>query len=429
MAGESQFKACVYRVNKFTLDVNGSSEEVDPQYVSEIVIEKPYDTMFLPYFELTITIPNAVFRHMKEENIEVRAYIDLQKAYDEISMNGEGQEDSSEDHSGLGWESAIEGNFYVFSDEASVATNAKEIEEYEEKEADNQSDLSNMTTTRIALYNEEFLFNAKNTVNGVLQDTTPIDAVIWICNQASLSNILCSPPTVEQTYEQIIVPPYSAVKAISWVTNNYNTNDCGTLVFFDTDRGYILNKNAKCTAWVGGDARRTIVESVNNESDSYGSCCGCFKDGEEYHVNLEENAMHFSTPSVVATQTVGSNMMVVNSATGEKSTYETGAATTAMGENTKVYSNADGTSNGDALAMSIKEASKQAECEFTAVDLDAFKPNMEISMSFTDADLSDKSGSYRVSEVKCVMSKNADILVPVVKVTLLGGYEDTTTSA
>ena len=215
MAGESQFKACVYRVNKFTLDVNGSSEEVDPQYVSEIVIEKPYDTMFLPYFELTITIPNAVFRHMKEENIEVRAYIDLQKAYDEISMNGEGQEDSSEDHSGLGWESAIEGNFYVFSDEASVATNIKEIEEYEEKEADNQSDLSNMTTTRVALYNEEFLFNSKNTVNGVLQDTTPIDAVIWICNQASLSNILCSPPTVEQTYEQIIVPPYSAVKAIS----------------------------------------------------------------------------------------------------------------------------------------------------------------------------------------------------------------------
>ena len=429
MAGESQFKACVYRVNKFTLDVNGSSEEVDPQYVSEIVIEKPYDTMFLPYFELTITIPNAVFRHMKEENIEVRAYIDLQKAYDEISMNGEGQDDSSEDHSGLGWESAIEGNFYVFSDEASVATNVKEIEEYEEKEADNQSDLSNMTTTRVALYNEEFLFNAKNTVNGVLQDTTPIDAVVWICNQASLSNILCSPPTVEQTYEQIIIPPYSAVKAISWVTNNYNTNDCGTLVFFDTDRGYILNKNAKCTAWVGGDARRTIVESVNNESDSYGSCCGCFKDGEEYHVNLEENAMHFSTPSVVATQTVGSNMMVVNSATCEKITYETSATTAAMGENTKVYSNADGTSNGDALAMSIKEASKQADCEFTAVDLDAFKPNMEISMSFTDAELSDKGGSYRVSEVKCVMSKNADILVPVVKVTLLGGYEDTTTSA
>lgn len=50
-------------------------------------------------------------------------------------------------------------------------------------------------------------------------------------------------------------------------------------------------------------------------------------------------------------------------------------------------------------------------------------------MSFTDAELSDKGGSYRVSEVKCVMSKNADILVPVVKVTLLGGYEDTTTSA
>lgn len=434
MASESQFKACVYRVNKFTLDINGSSTDVDPQYVSEIVLEKPYDTMFLPYFELTITIPNATFRDMKKENVEVRAYIDLQKAFDDITMNGDKSGDTVEstktvDHSNLAWESAIEGNFYVFSDEGSVATSSKEIEEYEERESQSQSDLSNMTTTRVSLYNEDFLFNARNTVNTVMQDTKPLDAIVWICNKVQLSDILCSPPTVEKEYEQIIIPPYNAAKAISWVANNYNMNDCGTLVFFDLDRGYILNKNAKCSAWEAGDAQRTIIESVNNESDTYGSCCGCFKDGEEFHVNLEENNMSFSTPSVISTQLVGSSMMIVNSSTGEKSTYDTGATTTEKGQNTVVYSNVDGTSNGDALAMSVKEASKQATCEFTAVDFDAFKPNIEIALSFTDAEMSDKAGSYRCSDLKCVMSKDADILIPVLKVTLLGGYEETTTSA
>lgn len=433
MANESQFKACVYRVNKFSLDINGSTTEIDPQYVSEIVIEKPYDDMFLPYFELTINIPNATMREMQKENVEVRAYIDLQKAMDDISMNGESSGDSdggkTRDHSNLAWESAIEGNFYVLSDEASVATSSKDIEEYEENEAENQSDLSNMSSTRISLYNEDFLFNGRTTVNGAMQNAKPLDVINWICNKANLSNIVCSPPTVEESYDQIIVPPYNAVKAISWVTSNYNMNDCGTMVFFDLDRGYILNKNAKCTAWGSGDVKRTIIESVNNESDSYGSCCGCFKNGEEYHVNLEENNMKFSTPSVVTTQTAGSSMMVVNSSTGEKNVYDTGATTTEKGQNTTVYSNPNGTSNGDALAMTVKEASKKATCDFTAVDIDAFKPNVEITMSFSDADMSDKSGSYRVSSLKCVMSKDADILIPVIDVTLLGGYEDTTTTA
>lgn len=429
MADNSQFKACVYRVQKLTLDINGSSTDVDPQYVSEIVIEKPYDSMYLPYFELTISIPNATMRDMKQENVEVRCYIDLQKAYEEISMNGESPEDSQADHSNLAWEPAIEGNFYVMSDDASVATSSKDIEEYEENEAESQSDLSNMTTTRISLYKEEYLFNGRNTVNTAMQGVAPVDAIAWICNQASLNNIICSPPTSSEAYDQIIVPPYNAVKAISWVANNYNMNDCGTMVFFDLDRGYILNKNAQCNAWGDGDAKKTIIESVNNESDTYGNCCGCFKDGEEFHVNLEENAMKFSTPSVVNSQLTGTSMTVVNSISGEKTTYDTGATTTENGQNTSVYSNIDGTSNGDALATAVKEASKQATCEFTGVDIDAFKPNIEFVLSFTDAEMADKSGSYRVSDVKCVMSRNADLLVPVCSVTLLGGYEETSTTA
>lgn len=429
MAEESQFKACVYRVQKLTLDINGSSTDVDPQYVSEIVIEKPYDKMYLPYFELTISIPNAVFRDMKKENVEVRCYINLEKAFDEISMNGETPQDAQTDHSNLAWESAIEGNFYVMSDDGSVATSSKDIEEYEEKEAESQADLSNMTTTRISLYKEDYLFNGRNTVNTAMQTASPVDAITWICNQASLNNIICSPPTSSESYDQIIVPPYNAVKAISWVANNYKMNDCGTMVFFDLDRGYILNKNAKCSAWGDGDAKKTIIESVNNESQTYGNCCGCFSNGEEFHVNLEENAMTFSTPSVVNTQLSGSSMMVVNSITGEKTSYDTGATTTENGENTVVYSNVNGTSNGDALATSIKEASKQATCEFTGVDIDAFKPNIEMVLSFSDAEFSDKSGSYRVSDLKCVMSKNGDLLVPVCSVTLLGGYEETTTTA
>lgn len=414
------FKSCQYRVNKITIDVNGSITELDPIYVSGILIDANYDKYFLPYFEISICLPNDLFREMKKDNTELRCYIDLQRTFADIDMNASDKIAASN----LTWESMIEGNFYCYSDDGTPATNEDIIKTYEKSESEDthQTDVSNMTTTKISLYNEEYLFKSHKTVNAVLQNVDVITALAWICNNADLKNILCSPITNMEKNKELILPPYDAAKELSWVANNYTAHDCGTLVFFGFNRGYLINKNGKCDAWESGEPQKTIIESVQTNTNTNGECVGCCIIGNENHVNMETNALHFSTPSAVETQTFGSAMRIIDASTGEITDVDSGATVTSSGENTKVYTNQVGNIGSDAIATKIKEASKQIDISFTAVDFMMFRPNKAVEIAFTSSSLSDYGGTFRPSAVKAILQKDGDTFIPSVNVTLLGGY-------
>ena len=420
MGDSGGMKACRYRINTMRLDVGGSSYEVDPRMVSEIVIDKPYEEAYFPYFEITFSVPNNTYRAMRENNVEIRCYIDLQKGFDNVTMNDEQKTNSAD----LAWETAIEGTFYCYSSDGTPATNKEQVEQVEESEGlNNAMDLSNMTTTRIALYNEEYLFNSKQTVNGVLQNVDSTSALAWVCQNSGMQNILLSPATNMDPIEQLVVPPYNSSSAIDYIANNYQMHDCGSLVFFDMNRGYILNKNATTSAWAEGDSRTTHIQSVQNASSSYGSCCGCAIQGSDIVVNMEENSLKFTTPSAVQTQKTGSNMRIVDAETGSFTDVETGATTPSMGQNTKVYTNQTGNVSDTALQTAVKEASKQIEASFTAVDISAFDPNKEIIFDFTDPQYTEYGGSYRCSGMKCYMQLDGDTFVPYIQATFVGGYE------
>ena len=417
-------KACKYKVAKCTLTTEGTSYEINPVAITSILLDHDYDKYCLPYFEITASIANSVYRQIKRENVEVRCYIDIEKTYDSLGMNGE----ESTPINQLTWEPAIEGNFYCYSDDGTPATNETEIKTYEDSENDdsdtgNQPDLMNSSTVKIALYNEKYLFGIRKTMNKVFLDATSIEACAWICESAGLDNVLCSPATNMDKIPQLIVPPYDAIKALTWVSNNYTMHDCGSLVYFGLNRGYILNRCGTATAWESGEIYRTVIESVQGNSDSYGSVSGCCIFNNENHVNMETNAISFSVPSVVDTQLAGSSMRIVDAGSGSITDVETNATTTDSGKNTKVYTNQVGNVAANAIATRVKEASKQANIAFNCVDFDMFTPNKEIVLSFTDSNLSKYSGSYRPSAVKVALQKDGSFLVPSINVTLLGGYQ------
>ena len=419
MADGGILKACRYRVNTMRLNIDGQTVDVNAQMVSEIIIDKPYDQAYFPYFEITFSIPNDTYRALRENNVEIRCYVDIQKGMDTLSINDEQKTDTSL----ISWSSWIEGNFYCFSSDGTPATDKAQQEEYEQDEdIRNTMDLSNMTTTRIALYNEQYLFAIKQTVNGVFQNIDVTSAMAWICSSVGLENIICSPATNMDPIEQLIIPPYTAANALSWVANNYRMHDCGTLLFFDMKRAYILNKNATTSAWADGDIKITHIQSVQGATDTYGACCGCAVSGTDITINMQENSMKFSTPSVVKTQKTGSSMRIVDAETGSMTDINTGATTTSMGENMRVYTNQTGDVNPTALETALKEASRQIDANFSAVDVSAFDPNKECVFVFTDPQFADYGGSYRCSAMKCVMQKDGDTFIPYVQATFVGGY-------
>ena len=66
-------KVAKYKIDKFTLTIEGYGDfDVKPIYISSIVMEKDYDDFSFPFFELTITIPNKIYRAMKKKNVKIK---------------------------------------------------------------------------------------------------------------------------------------------------------------------------------------------------------------------------------------------------------------------------------------------------------------------------------------------------------------------
>ena len=65
-----KFRPYKYKIESFILTIPGLGDyNVDPKYITKIVIEKNYDRYIYPYFEVTMNVPNNVYRAAQKENI------------------------------------------------------------------------------------------------------------------------------------------------------------------------------------------------------------------------------------------------------------------------------------------------------------------------------------------------------------------------
>ena len=67
---EVNLKMCKYKVGKMIITIYGGEEyEVSPIAVGDILIDKDFDQYQLPFFRMTLGVPNIFFRKMKKIGI------------------------------------------------------------------------------------------------------------------------------------------------------------------------------------------------------------------------------------------------------------------------------------------------------------------------------------------------------------------------
>ena len=82
-----KFRPYKYKIESFILTIPGLGDyNVDPKYITKVVIEKNYDRYIYPYFEVTMNVPNNVYRAAQKENIDIRAYIHMVGGFSDIAM-------------------------------------------------------------------------------------------------------------------------------------------------------------------------------------------------------------------------------------------------------------------------------------------------------------------------------------------------------
>lgn len=412
-------RPCKYRINQCIFKIQGRSDfQIEPQYITEVLIEKDFDNMVYPYFEITVSLPPSTYRDMRRQNTEVRCFFELQVASVPNEMNARTPEEQ------LIFDTVLQDTFYVF-----LADNTPELQSNFTKTYESSVGLEtdeygagDMVTTRFLLYNEEYLFRGRTIVNGVLEDATLLDSVLYVLTKAKLRKILISPPDNETVYKQMILPPISASEQLLRLTADYAMYEVGSSVFLDFDRGYILDNFNACTCWEPNEIKQVYILSAENSDDMTSMNTGYYEDPSRkfYVVNVEAGRVSFSNGSLLADQTSGTDVVSVDTMTGNVSNVNSHAKTANLGNTTQVVVSNTGEDTSAAMAHTLKNTSRIATANFTNVNFDIFKPNKEYIFSFDSADFEEYMGSYHIVSMVADLQADGDLLLGSIKAQFKG---------
>jgi len=395
-----------YSIDKVTLSGGNLNEpyEVNTKLITGFRIEKDYEDNILPYFEITVTISNAISRILLKNISNIKANIIMKCAKFDSTIMDMNSNDTPR-YTGF-----INGVFKVFLDETTPTLSENTIKGYEEQQGlsnINDMDNQNMTMLRLVLYREDYYKGIRKVVNAVLRNTNIPTAVAYILNESNMGNILFTQPDNKTVPDELILLPITTLEQLEYLAGQFAMHKNGTLLFFDLDRGYIIDKQAACTAYETNEYTKTYLMSFNSSdaSTNFVKTGNTKFDKEKSNICLiSKDSIVSNTKSEFLSETVGSSFIYVDTETGKQTNIGSGNISGL------VYTKQNSTNTYTALERKIKEAKKIVNVYIENADITFFTPNKEFIIS-TDEYASNINGSYRIT--KCITSfvKDGDTFV------------------
>lgn len=398
-----------YKMKSFKIMVPGLDPfELDEQYIMSISMEKNYDSYYFPFFQVEVGIPNYLYRAMKKDNLNIKAYVNFQGGkFSEIVPN----------ESGINFNDYINGTFMVFLEDMSPEPLESMIEAHEKEQGtfNKGYGYGELTVVKLLLYREDYLFKSKKIINAVLSSPTLPDALTYVLNQAGLSNVLISPPDSYKVYNEFVITPISAMEQIERICNEYGLHINGTTIFFDFSYMYLLNKTSHSNAYMPNETSAIYMGSLMRSAPDSIMGKGCYaKSGEYCFLNIDPDSITIKEKSGLNDQVFGNDFISIDTATGSIKTINSGvtnaASRPAMISRT-VISN-KGAETSSAIKKSLQEASKIAILGFSYVDLWMFAPNKEFILSLEDIKFTKYNGKFRLSKMVAIFENEGIYWAP-----------------
>lgn len=419
-----KLSTCKYQISHLTLSIPGESTpyNVEPQCIFDMYLEQDFDGYLFPYFELTLCLPAAIERIMKKASKDITAALRINYGFYENVMGDAGDKNGTV--SKTDW---FSNTFYVFMDDCTPDMMEKYKEQYEKETATFKKGypLDQMTYIKVALYNKDYLFKSKSIVNNVLSDVNVSEAITYVLNSAGIFNVLMSPATNNKKYSQFILTPLTAMEQLERISNEYGIHESGTLVFFDLNRAYILNKTNKNTA-LGLNETKNIYLMSFQESVNNMAAFGCYKNSIEKYcvIAIVANSLNITAQSMAKDQVFGSNILTVNEATGDiSSTTANTTKSAAVNSLNSVIIQKTGEDTTSSLKSDLEESNAVITCNVQGVCLDMLSPNKEFTFTFDSSRFSQYAGNYRLGKVETHFMKEGNLFTPSTNCIFYGGQK------
>lgn len=384
---------CKYKIKKMEL-IYGEKEKtkyqtIDNSLITEMMITEDFENFYFPYFVITISIPNKIYRTIIKPNISntLRMKINIQK--------GKFKETNTLTTSkNVSFKTCLNKKFRVF-----IGPNSVDLTEKQQKAIEKfNNQYGQLTTITMLLYNEDYYQKYDRVVNASLGGVNLTDVFSYILEQAKIKDVLMSPSTNSRTYDQFIVKPLSLCDNLMNLCNEYSLHKKGTLVYFGLDKMYLVDKTPKCTAFKTGETTLIYI-AVASKGDGVTQAGGCYENNKDGYGVLNSVDIGFENNSNVAKKVGGSNTVIVN---------DSGKVTKTNKKAKNITNVVVGNENASAMKRGISESKKILSCQFTNADFTMFQPNKLYMVSIDGSEYKKYNGKYRLVHVSHVFSKEGE---------------------
>lgn len=384
-----------YKFSSFTLAIGSKKptvHEVEQDLIMKMTIVEDYDTYFFPYIEVSISVPNNIFRLMKKYSTEIKATINLsrKKKVDMLSTDTEAN---------ANFKKVFNQSFYVFLNEASPDLTEEEQEKVEKSE----EQYGQLSAVSFLIYPYEFYMRYKKIVNAPLANVTLVEALAYTLNKTGIGNVLLSPPDNYKTYDQFIITPIPFIEQVQRICENYAMHKAGTLIFFGIDRMYIVNKTPKCSAYATNEQKLTYV-IYDTETEENSQSGGCYINTKDKYTVINASKIEFNDSSELVSKTAGSGIISVDTegSTSVISGNGTSDVTTVLVQN-------EGSDASSVAKHAIDESAKILSASMSDIDISAMTPNKQFIINITGTKYKKYNGKYRLTKTTHTFTKEGDL--------------------
>lgn len=173
-------------------------------------------------------------------------------------------------------------------------------EEYRAGEEKNQDvSVNKEYIIDLYLFKERDLNAGYSVINKVYTNTDLNTVVTHQLSQAGASSVLMS-PLENRTLSEILTMPYTLIYNLVYLSSQYGLHSHGTLIFFDLDTTYILNKKPGRTAWREGEYTE-IIMVIRDDDDTRSFMAGSRlnPDDSKVYINVDPSGIEVNSFSTI----------------------------------------------------------------------------------------------------------------------------------
>lgn len=378
-----------YKIESVTMILpNNVKTTIEPTKVESFALIKDFTNNYLPLFRFSTLLSAYQLYNIIDNKDTVRFHIRITEYKYDYSRNV------------LKKQSLIDDIFCTIIEEETPNLDKKIIENAKNTtEAIGTESLNDFGSyMELYLFRESDLNAIKNMSNVVITNSNMTTVCTYLFSSAGIQKMLMSPLHNNNTYSQILIPPYTLVGALRFLEQNYGFYNTYSTIFFDFDTGYMVTHKMPCNTYRLGELK-TLSLYVGSDDSSQAFYSGIIeKSTNDVMINITKNAAAFTNSSLTKDQIQGTNIVTIDQSTGNV-TRSNSTTSNVGSRGTQVLVNKYNNSymvNAEAYKTNESAVALTANIKMCSVNY--FTPNKEYNVILEDSEANKiYKGLYRLT--------------------------------